>query len=138
MAKGVNKAILIGHLGADPQVRYMPNGDAVANVNLATNETWKDRNTGQTMERTEWHRLVFYRGLAQVVGQYLKKGAQIYVEGRLRTRQWEKDGVKHYTTEVIVDDMQMLDRNPDGGAARPSPEENRRAASSPYDDEIPF
>lgn len=114
-SRGVNKVILIGNLGADPEVRYMPNGGAVANVSLATSESWKDKNTGQPVERTEWHRVVFYQRQAEVVGEYLRKGSKIYVEGRLQTRQWEKDGVKHYTTEIIANDMQMLDRAGEGG-----------------------
>jgi single-strand DNA-binding protein len=109
-SRGVNKVILIGNLGADPEVRYMPSGGAVANVTVATSETWKDKQTGQPQERTEWHRVVFYQRLAEIVGEYLKKGAKVYIEGSLRTRQWEKDGVKHYTTEIIANEMQMLDR----------------------------
>ena len=165
--RGVNKAILIGNLGADPEVRYMPNGDAVANASLATSETWKDKNTGQPVERTEWHRLVFYRRGAEIAGEYLKKGSKIYVEGSLRTRQWEKEGVKHYTTEIIVNSMQMLDRAGDanGGQSaapreqprqRPAPTGNPRPAQAPqgdfngqpqdyppgsfdgFDDDIPF
>ena len=101
-SRGVNKVILIGNLGADPEVRYMPNGGAVTNVNVATSETWKDKNTGQQQERTEWHRVVFYQRLAEIAGEYLKKGSKVYIEGSLRTRQWEKDGVKHYTTEIIA------------------------------------
>ena len=117
---GVNKVILIGRLGADPEVRYMPNGNALATVNIATSESWKDKNTGETRERTEWHRVVFFRGLAEVVGQYLRKGSQVYVEGRLQTRKWQgQDGQDRYTTEVIVDvggTMQMLDsRGASGG-----------------------
>lgn len=112
MSRGINKVILIGNLGDDPEVRRMPNGNAVANITLATSESWNDRNTGQKQERTEWHRVAFFGRLAEVVGQYLRKGSKIYVEGRLQTREWEKDGVKRYTTEVIVDmrgTMQMLD-----------------------------
>jgi len=120
-SRGVNKVILIGNLGADPEVRYMPNGDAWANVSIATSETWKDKNTGQPQERTEWHRVVFYRRLAEIVGEYLKKGSKVYVEGSLRTRQWEKEGVKHYTTEIIANEMQMLDRLGDSPAAAAGP-----------------
>jgi len=109
-SRGVNKVILIGNLGADPEVRYMTNGDAWATVSIATSETWKDKNTGQPQERTEWHRVVFYRRLAEIVGEYLKKGSKVYVEGSLRTRQYEKEGVKHYATDIIADQMQMLDR----------------------------
>lgn len=112
MARGINKVILIGNLGADPETRYMPNGNAVCNVTLATSDSWKDRNTGQLQERTEWHRVVFFGKLAEIAGQYLRKGSKVYIEGRLQTREWEKDGIKRYTTEVVVDmggQMQMLD-----------------------------
>lgn len=112
MARGINKVILIGNLGADPDTRYLPNGNAVANITLATTDSWKDRQTGQQQERTEWHRVVFFGRLAEVVGQYLRKGSKVYIEGRLQTREWEKDGVKRYTTEIVVDiggTMQMLD-----------------------------
>lgn len=108
--RGVNKAILVGCLGADPDVKYMPSGGAVTTVSVATSEQWKDKNTGQPQERTEWHRLVFYNRLAEVAGEYLKKGSKVYVEGKLRTRKWQaQDGSDRYTTEVIVDEMQMLD-----------------------------
>ncbi|MDP6982686.1 MAG: single-stranded DNA-binding protein [Candidatus Latescibacteria bacterium] len=115
MARGVNKVILIGNLGGDPEVRYTPNGAAVANVNLATNESWTDRN-GEKQDRTEWHRLVFWSKLAEIVGQYLKKGSKVYIEGRLQTRSWDdQSGQKRYTTEVVVNDMQMLDGRGEGG-----------------------
>ncbi len=118
MARGINKVILIGNLGADPETRYMPSGNAVCNITLATTDSWKDRNTGQQQERTEWHRVVFFGRLAEIAGQYLRKGSKIYIEGRLQTREWEKDGIKRYTTEVVVDmggQMQMLDSRGDGG-----------------------
>ena len=106
--KGVNKVILVGNLGNDPEVRYMPNGNAVANLSLATSESWKDQQ-GQMQERTEWHRLTMYRRLAEIAGEYLKKGSQIYVEGKLQTRKWhDQQGQDRYTTEIIVDQMQML------------------------------
>ncbi len=106
---GVNKAILIGNLGSDPEVKYTPSGVPVANVSLATNESWTDRN-GERQDRTEWHRLVFWRKLAEIVGQYLRKGSKVYVEGRIETRAWEdQNGQKRYTTEIVVNDMQMLD-----------------------------
>ena len=106
--KGVNKVILVGNLGNDPEVRYMPNGNAVANLSLATSESWKDQQ-GQPQERTEWHRLTMYRRLAEIAGEYLKKGSQIYVEGKLQTRKWQdQQGNDKYTTEIIVDQMQML------------------------------
>ncbi|MBN9423546.1 MAG: single-stranded DNA-binding protein [Candidatus Accumulibacter sp. 66-26] len=105
----VNKVILVGNLGADPETRYMPNGDAVANVRLATTESWKDKATGEKREITEWHRVVFYRKLAEIVGQYLKKGSAVYVEGRIRTRKWQdKEGQERYTTEIEANEMQML------------------------------
>jgi single-strand DNA-binding protein len=116
MARGVNKVILIGNLGQDPEVRYMPNGNAVTNVTLATSESWKDRESGQKQERTEWHRVVFFGKLAEIAGQYLRKGSKVYVEGGLRTRKWQgQDGQDRYTTEVVVDisgSMQMLDSRP--------------------------
>ena len=105
----VNKVIIVGNLGRDPETRYMPNGDAVTNIAVATTESWKDKNTGEKKELTEWHRITFYRKLAEIAGQYLKKGSQVYVEGRLQTRKWtDKDGVERYTTEIIADTMQML------------------------------
>lgn len=105
----VNKVIIVGALGRDPEIRYTPNGDAVANVSVATSEQWKDKATGQKKELTEWHRIVFYRKLAEVAGEYLKKGSQVYIEGKLHTRKWkDKEGVERYTTEIIADAMQML------------------------------
>ena len=116
MARGVNKVILIGNLGSDPEVRYTPDGVPVANFNLATSESWNDRNTGERQERTEWHRLVLWRKLAEIASQYLKKGSKIYVEGKLQTRSWDdQSGQKRYTTEVVVFDMQMLDSRGEGG-----------------------
>lgn len=108
-SKGVNRVILIGNLGNDPEVRYMPNGNAVANVSIATSESWKDKNTGVNQEKTEWHRVIFFNQLAEIVEQYVKKGAKLYVEGRLQTRSWEQDGVKRYATEIVATEMQMLD-----------------------------
>jgi len=115
MARGVNKVILIGNLGKDPEVKYFPNGDAFCNVTLATSESWNDKTSGEKKERTEWHNVVFTRKLAEIAGQYLKKGAKVYVEGSLRTRKWEKDGIERYTTEIQVQDMQMLDGRAGGG-----------------------
>jgi single-strand DNA-binding protein len=119
MARGVNKVILIGNLGQDPEVRYMPNGNAVANVTIATSDSWKDRETGQQQERTEWHRVVFFGKLAEIAGQYLRKGSKVYVEGALRTRKWQdQSGQDRYTTEIVVDmngQMQMLDSRGEGG-----------------------
>jgi single-strand DNA-binding protein len=113
MARGINKVILIGNAGNDAEVRFMPSGGAVANVNLATTESWRDKQTGQMQERTEWHRVSFMdRGnfrLGQIAGDFIKKGSKVYVEGSLRTREWEKDGIKRYTTEIIANEMQLLD-----------------------------
>lgn len=115
----VNKVIIVGNLGRDPETRYMPNGDAVTNVAVATTESWKDKNSGEKKELTEWHRITFYRKLAEIAGQYLKKGSQVYVEGRLQTRKWtDKEGAERYTTEIIADTMQMLgSRQGMGGGA---------------------
>jgi len=115
MARGVNKVILIGNLGKDPEVKYFPSGDAYCNVTIATTENWTDKASGEKKEKTEWHNVVFRRKLAEIAGQYLKKGAKVYVEGSLSTRKWEKDGVDRYTTEILVNDMQMLDGR--GGGA---------------------
>ena len=113
--RGVNKVILLGNVGQDPEVRFTQNNVAIANVSLATSESWKDQ-SGQTQERTEWHRVVMYRRLAEIVGEYVKKGSKIYIEGKLSTRKWQdKDGKDRYTTEIIADEMQMLDSRPSGG-----------------------
>ncbi len=149
MSRGVNKVILIGHMGKDPEVKFFPNGDAFCNVTIATSESWKDKQTGEQKSRTEWHSVVFSKKLAEIVGQYLSKGSKVYVEGSLRTRKWEKDGVERYTTEIIVNDMQMLDgKQQDGGrqTAAPSgkPAERQKAAPESLDDggfdddDIPF
>ena len=112
MARGVNKVILVGNLGQDPEVRYMPNGNGVANISIATTDSWKDKNTGQMQDRTEWHRVVLFGKLAEVAGEYLRKGSQVYIEGRLQTRKWtDQSGQEKYTTEIVVDmggQMQML------------------------------
>jgi single-strand DNA-binding protein len=109
MARGINKVILVGNLGKDPEMRSMPSGSQVANVTLATSEGWKDKTTGETKEKTEWHTVVFFNKLAEIAGQYLKKGSQVYVEGRLQTRKWQdKDGNDRYTTEIVASEMQML------------------------------
>ena len=119
--RGINKVILIGHLGQDPEVRYMPSGGAIANITLATSESWRDKQTGEQKERTEWHRVVFFGKLAEIAGEYLRKGSQVYVEGRLQTRKWQdQSGQDRYTTEVVVDmggTMQMLGGRPQGGQA---------------------
>ena len=111
MARGINKVILIGNLGADPETRYLPSGGAVTNVNLATSESWKDKQTGQQQERTEWHRVVFFNRLAEIAGEYLRKGSKVYIEGSLRTRKWQDktSGQDRYTTEIVASEMQMLD-----------------------------
>jgi len=116
-SRGVNKVILVGNVGQDPETRYMPNGGAVTNITLATSETWKDKNTGENQERTEWHRITFYQRLAEIVAEYVKKGSKLYVEGSLRTRSWEQDGVKRYATEIIANEMQMLDSRGAGGSS---------------------
>ncbi|MBI3150158.1 MAG: single-stranded DNA-binding protein [Betaproteobacteria bacterium] len=145
----INKVILIGNLGKDPEVRYMPNGDAVTNISVATTDTWKDKE-GNKQEKTEWHRVTFYRRLAEIAGEYLKKGSQIYVEGRLETRKWQdKEGQDRYTTEIIASEMKMLGSRSGGGepAAREAPEAGSpRPASAPakatklddFEDDIPF
>ena len=115
MARGINKVILVGNLGNDPESRFMPNGNPVTNISIATSESWKDKQSGQQQERTEWHRIVFFNRLAEIAGEYLKKGSKVYIEGALRTRQWDKEGQKHYSTEIIANEMQMLDGRNDGG-----------------------
>lgn len=150
MARGINKAILIGNLGADPEVRYLPNGSAVTNVTLATSEVWKDKQTGEQHDRTEWHRIVFFNRLAEIAGEYLRKGSKVYVEGRLQTRKWQdKNGQEKYTTEIIANEMQMLDGR--GNNANPETQghtsSNEHATTKPpmaepttenFDDDIPF
>ena len=109
MARGINKVILVGNLGQDPEVRYMPSGGAVANISIATSESWKDKQTGQPVDKTEWHRIVFFNRLAEIAGEYLKKGSQVYVEGKLQTRKWQDQaGVERYSTEVVANELQML------------------------------
>jgi single-strand DNA-binding protein len=142
MARGINKVILIGNLGKDPDTRYMPSGGAVTNVTIATSETWKDKNTGEQQERTEWHRVVFFNRLGEIAGEYLKKGSKVYVEGSLRTRKWEKEGVDMYTTEIVASEMQMLDSRVSGGhGERPAvsaPSGGGAQGQNDLDDEIPF
>ena len=155
MARGVNKVILIGNLGNDPETKFLPSGGAVTNVSLATSESWKDKQTGQLQERTEWHRVVFFNKLAEIAGEYLKKGSKVYVEGSLRTRKWQgQDGQDRYTTEIVVSEMQMLDGRGEGGAAQPrqggysAPAQagaapaaaggGYAAPSGDFDDDIPF
>ncbi len=131
MARGINKVLLIGNLGSDPQMRYTPNGTAVANFSLATNESYTDKD-GNRQEQTEWHRIVAWAKLAEICGQYLTKGKQVYVEGKLRTRSWEQDGVKRYTTEVVAQNIQMLGSRQDGGNG------GGEGYVPPPDDDIPF
>ena len=138
----VNKVILIGNLGSDPELKYTPSGAAVTNFNVATNEVWNDKD-GNKQERTEWHRVVLWRKLAEIAGEYLKKGSKIYLEGRLQTRSWEdKDGVKRYTTEVVADNMTMLDAKSEGSgsdvSSAPPPGESPPAADSGAEDDLPF
>ena len=146
----VNKVILIGNLGKDPETRYMSNGDAVTNITLATTDTWKDKN-GEKQEKTEWHRVTFYRKLAEIAGEYLKKGRPVYIEGRLETRKWtDKNGVERYTTDINANDMKMLgNRSGSGSFESPDHEEDNSASSRPsstkstggfddMDDDIPF
>ena len=118
MARGVNKVILVGTCGQDPEVRYLPNGNAVTNLSLATSEQWTDKQSGQKVERTEWHRVSMFGKVAEIAGEYLRKGSQVYIEGKLQTREWEKDGIKRYTTEIVVDmqgTMQLLGGRPQQG-----------------------
>ncbi len=147
MARGINKVILVGNLGQDPEKRAMPDGRAVANISVATSKSWKDKNTGEQQERTEWHKVVFFDRLAEVVGQYLNKGSQVYVEGELRTRKWQdKDGNDRWSTEVVANEMQMLGGRPSSSApAQQTPAASAQApadAPSPspgeFDDDIPF
>ena len=117
MARGVNKVILVGTCGQDPETRYMPNGNAVTSLSLATSEQWTDKQTGQKVEKTEWHRVSMFGKVAEIAGEYLRKGSQVYIEGKLQTREWEKDGIKRYTTEIVVDmqgTMQLLGGRPQG------------------------
>ena len=120
----VNKVILVGNLGKDPETRYMPNGDAVTNITLATTDTWKDKNSGEKKEATEWHRVVFFRRLAEIANQYLKKGSQVYVEGSLKTRKWQdQSGQDRYTTEIVADEMKMLGSRQTAGGGQTAPYE---------------
>ena len=129
MARGINKVILVGTLGRDPETRYMPSGGAVTNLNLATSESWKDKQTGEKKEQTEWHRVVLFNKLAEIGAEYLRKGQQVYIEGKLRTRKWQnKDGQDQYSTEIIADDMQMLGGRPSGSSSDSSYDEPQRSA----------
>jgi single-strand DNA-binding protein len=147
----VNKVIIVGNLGADPETRFLPSGEAVANIRVATTETWKDKQSGEKKEATEWHRIAFFGRLAEIAGEYLKKGSQVYVEGSLRTRKWQdKEGQDRYTTEIRGDVMKMLGRREGGGEPRPEPAmpsktpETKTAGKKPagkfddLEDDIPF
>jgi single-strand DNA-binding protein len=137
MARGVNKAILVGTCGQDPEVRYLPNGNPVCNLSLATSESWTDKQSGQKQEKTEWHRVALFGKVAEIAGEYLRKGSQVYIEGKLQTREWEKDGVKRYTTEIIVDmqgTMQLLGNRPDGDRqqqSQPAPQQRPQRQAAP-------
>jgi single-strand DNA-binding protein len=139
----VNKVILVGHLGKDPETRYMPNGDQVTNITIATSEQWTDKASGEKKEATEWHRVAFFRRLAEIAGQYLKKGSQVYIEGKLKTRKWQdKDGTDRYTTEIHADEMKMLGKR-DRPADEAAPERQRSApvqdsGEASFDGDIPF
>jgi len=156
MARGINKVIIIGNLGADPEVRYMPSGGAVTNCTVATTEGWKDKTTGEPNERTEWHRIVLYNRLAEIAGEFLRKGSKVYIEGSLRTRKWQdKSGQDRYTTEIIGNNLQMLDSKGAGGGSFDASSKSSSQASAPaqstapaqektatateeFDDDIPF
>lgn len=146
MSKSINRVTLIGHLGAEPEVKYLPSGGAVANATAATNEKWKDRQTGEARESTEWHRLVFFGRIAEILGEFAHKGSRIYVEGRLQTRKWEdKQGVEKYTTEIIVNNMVLLDAHGatenEGGNEQRAPKPPKQPspqADEDLDDDIPF
>ena len=141
---GVNKVIVVGRLGSDPDTRYMPSGSAVTNVSVATSESWKDKETGEKQEKTEWHRVVFFNRLAEIASEYLKKGSQIYVEGRLQTRKWEdKEGNEKWTTEIVANQMQMLGERMSSGSSSndraPAQNTNKNEfANYDFDDDIPF
>ncbi|KQB54070.1 single-stranded DNA-binding protein [Pseudomonas endophytica] len=158
MARGVNKVILVGTCGQDPEVRYLPNGNAVTNLSLATSEQWTDKQTGQKVEKTEWHRVSMFGKVAEIAGEYLRKGSQVYIEGKLQTREWEKDGIKRYTTEIVVDmqgTMQLLGGRPQGDqqnqgggnnyqqsaprqqAQRPAPQQQQQQQSRPAPQQQP-
>lgn len=154
MARGINKVILIGNLGNDPDTKYMPSGNTVTNITVATSDTWKDKQTGQPVERTEWHRVVFFNRLAEIAGEYLRKGSKVYIEGSLRTRKWQdQSGQDRYTTEIVANELQMLDGRPEqnnGPAPYPEaqPQRHQQQQAAPaqsgatppveFDDDVPF
>ncbi len=137
---GINKVILVGRLGQDPEVRYTPDGTAVANFSMATSQEWKDKNTGEKRQKVEWHRVVAYRRLAEICAEYLTKGKQVFISGKLQTRQWDKDGSTRYTTEIIADKMQMLGSRTQAQQEKPPGSFNSlpEGTSSSTDDDIPF
>lgn len=158
---GINKVILVGNLGNDPDVKYMPNGNAVCNISIATSESWKDKNTGEQQEKTEWHRVVMFRQLGEIAGKYLRKGSKVYIEGKLQTRKWQaQDGTDRYSTEIVANDMQMLDTKGAGGGydnasapmdnnyskpqpqsqpqSQPAPQSSPQPMTDDFDDDIPF
>jgi len=142
MARGINKVIIVGNLGADPETRYMPSGGAVTNLRVATSESWKDKQTGEQQERTEWHRVAMFGRLAEIAAEYLRKGSQVYLEGSLRTRKWQdKDGNDRYSTEIVANEMQMLGGRADSSAPARSSSSAAVAEAGPpdeFDDDIPF
>ena len=145
MARGINKVIVVGNLGQDPDTRYMPSGSAVTNITVATNESWKDKQTGEQKERTEWHKVAMFGRLAEIAAEYLRKGSQVYIEGKLRTRKWQdQSGNDRYTTEIIADEMQMLGGRGGGGGGAPMrndgppPSPPPQGSTEDFDDDIPF
>lgn len=143
----VNRVTIVGNLGKDPEAKFMPNGDAVTNITVATTESWKDKNSGEKKEVTEWHRIVFFRKLAEIAGQYLKKGSQVYIEGSLKTRKWQdKDGQDRYTTEIVASELKMLGSRPEGSGNDQRQQDKPKQQSAPAgggfgdfdDDQIPF
>ena len=150
MARGINKVIIVGNLGRDPETRYLPSGGAVTNVSVATSKSWRDRESGEQKDRTEWHRVVFFNRLAEIASEYLKRGSKIYLEGELRTREWEREGQKHYTTEIVANEMQMLDSRGgmeggsggnfggSGGQSGRQQDDFGPPPSDDFDDDIPF
>jgi len=150
MARGINKVIIVGNLGRDPETRYLPSGGAVTNVSVATSKSWRDRESGEQKDRTEWHRVVFFNRLAEIASEYLKRGSKIYLEGELRPREWEREGQKHYTTEIVANEMQMLDSRGgmegggggnfggSGGQSGRQQDDFGPPPSDDFDDDIPF
>ena len=150
MARGINKVIIVGNLGRDPETRYLPSGGAVTNVSVATSKSWRDRESGEQKDRTEWHRVVFFNRLAEIASEYLKRGSKSYLEGELRTREWEREGQKHYTTEIVANEMQMLDSRGgmegggggnfggSGGQSGRQQDDFGPPPSDDFDDDIPF